>query len=222
MTTWLLQVGTTSPLTSAWWSGAAAPVLFTLLGALVSFYATVVFERYKRFGGLLREVAQARRYDMPLGYPVSPRDLERAHPAALSFWGFVERKQGEMNAEGHHDAAARLGLLVSFAHRSRSCIEEMLADKNNGNSIDAYFSFFQSEYGRIKNRDFIRFEESIHGKLRTFLRPFPQPVLPKESAHILVDYFEIDAANAASGVMTLEDWHKSAPDGTGYRRPPGR
>jgi hypothetical protein len=85
MITLLLQVGTTRALTSAWWSGAASPVLFTLLGAVVSFYATVVFERYKRFGEILREVAQARRYDMGLGYPVSPRDLGRAHPAALSF-----------------------------------------------------------------------------------------------------------------------------------------
>jgi hypothetical protein len=123
-----------------------------------------------------------------------------------------------MNAEGQHYAAARLGLLVSFAYRVAACIEEMLADESNGKSIDVYFRFFQSEYGRIKDRDFIRFEVSIHGKLWTFLRPFPQPVLPQESAHILVDYFEIE--NASSSVITLEEWHRSAPDGTGYRRPP--
>ncbi len=186
--TGLPQVTWAPVATAAWWPDFASPVLFTLLGAIISLYATVVFERYKRFGEILREVAQARRYAE--GYPVSPRDLSRAHPAALDYWRFLERKQGDMNAEGQHEAAAQLGLLVSFAYRAAACIEKMLEDERNGIPIGVYFSAFQSEYVRIKDRDFIRFEANVRGRLRTFLRPLPQPVLPKQSTAILVDYFE--------------------------------
>ena len=42
------------------WSDFASNVFFMFLGAAISFYATIVFERYRRFGEILREVAQAR------------------------------------------------------------------------------------------------------------------------------------------------------------------
>jgi hypothetical protein len=158
-----------------------------ILGAAISFYATTTFERYKRFGEILREVAQARLYAE--GYPVSPRDLLRAHQKALDYWRFLEGRQWALDAEGHHKAAAQVGRLVSFAYRTTACVERMLEDQK-GSSIDAYLLAFQSEFGRIKDREFIRFEEKLRPSLWALLRPIPQSILPKSREAILVDFFE--------------------------------
>jgi hypothetical protein len=128
---------------STFWSGAVSNVAFMLLGAAVSFYATIVFERYKRFGDLLREIAQARLHTE--GYPISPRDIVRAHQMALDYWRFLEGMQWSLDAEGHHGAAAQVGRLVSFAYRTTACLERMLGDQAKGSSIDTYLSAFQSD-----------------------------------------------------------------------------
>ena len=166
-------------------------MFFTLLGAAIALYVTVVFERYKRFGGILRDVAQARRHSE--GYPLGLSDLPRAHDASLDYWRYLERKQGDMDAEGQHDAAAQIGRLVSFAYRATAKSERMLNDKNKGvsvSSVSLYLSEFQMEYNRIKDRDFIRFEGGIHGKRAVFLHPWPQPILSNKATVILVDYFD--------------------------------
>ncbi len=163
-------------------------VVFMLLGAAISFYATVVFERYKRFGEILREVAQARVHAEAC--PISPPDLSRARQKASEYWLFLESRQWALDAEGHHKAAARVGRLVSFAYRAAACIERMIKDQQKGSSIDAYFTAFQSEYGRIRDGEFVRFEETVRPSLRALLRPLPQPVLPGKRETILVDFFD--------------------------------
>lgn len=170
------------------WSGLVSNVAFMLLGAIISFYATIVFERYKRFGEILRDVAQARVYAE--GYPISPRDLPRAHQEALNYWRFLEGRQWAMDAEGHHKAAALVGRLVNFAYRTTVCVERMLGDQQKGSSIDTYLGAFQSEFGRINNREFVRFEEKLRPSLGALFRPTPQPILPKKREAILVDFFD--------------------------------
>jgi hypothetical protein len=171
-----------------WWSDVASNVVFMLLGAAVSFYATIVFERYKRFGEILREVAQARVHAE--GYPISPQDLARAHEEAFDYWRFLEGRQWALDAEGHHKAAAQVGRLVSFAYRTTACIERMLGDKQQGLAIDKYLMAFQSEFGRIKDREFVRFEEKVRPSVWAFLRPLPQSILARERQTILVDFFD--------------------------------
>ncbi|MGH9436072.1 MAG: hypothetical protein ACRD06_08750 [Terriglobia bacterium] len=173
---------------SEFWSGALSNIGFMFLGAAVSFYATIVFERYKRFGDILREIAQARVYAE--GYPCSPRDLARAHQKALDYWRFLEGRQWAIDCEGHHRAAAQVGRLVSFAYRTTACVERMLVDQQKGSSIDVYLSAFQSEFGRIRDREFLRFEEKLRPSIWALCRPFPQPVLPKRRDAILVDFFD--------------------------------
>jgi hypothetical protein len=162
--------------------------LFMVLGAIISFYATTVFERYKRFGEILREVAQARVHAE--GYPISRRDLARADQKSLDYWRFLEERKWALDAEGHHKAAAQVGRLVSFAYRTTACIERMLEDQQKGLSVDAYLSAFQIEFARIKDKEFIRFEEKIRPAVWALLQPFPQAILPKRSDVILVDFFD--------------------------------
>ena len=163
-------------------------VLFMLLGAVISFFATIVFERYKRFGEILREVAQARVHAE--GYPVSPRDLVRAHGKALDYWRFLEGRQWTLDAEGHHKAAAQLGRLASFAYRTTAFIERMRNDLEKGSSIVAYFTAFQSEFSRIRDGEFVRFEDTVRPSVWALLVPAPQPILPKKRETVLVDFFD--------------------------------
>ncbi|HVD40317.1 MAG TPA: hypothetical protein VNC16_04875 [Solirubrobacterales bacterium] len=58
----------------SWWTDAASPFLFILIGTAVSLYATVVLERSNRFNAILREVNHARRRAEL--FPSSVSDLE--------------------------------------------------------------------------------------------------------------------------------------------------
>ena len=162
--------------------------VFMLLGAAISFFATIVFERYKRFGEILRDVAQARVHAE--GYPISPRDLSRAHEKALDYWRFLEGRQWALDAEGHHKAAAKVGRLASFAYRTTACLERMIKDQQKGSSIDAYLTAFQSEFSRIRDREFVRFEDTVRPSIWALLLPVPQPILPRKRETVLVDFFD--------------------------------
>ncbi|MBI3742845.1 MAG: hypothetical protein HY261_00960, partial [Chloroflexi bacterium] len=124
------------------------------------------------------------------GYPLGPNDLERAHTKAFDYWRYLDNQQWALDAEGQHKAAARLGLLVSFAYRTVACIEKMMDLKKQAGSVDQYLMAFQSEYNRIKDREFIRFEETIRSRQWPLLQPYPQRVLPITREHILVTYFD--------------------------------
>lgn len=171
-----------------WWCDFGSTILFMILGVAISFYATIVFERYKRFGEVLRELVLAR---VPFeGYPISPRDLSRAHMKAIEYWRFLETKKRVLDSEGHQKVAAKVGRLESFAYRTTACIERMLKDQNNNKPIDLYLGAFQSEYKQIKNKEFVRFEETHRPNWKSLLQPFPQSILPTKREHILVDYFD--------------------------------
>jgi hypothetical protein len=159
----------------SWWTDAASPFLFILIGTAVSLYATVVLERYNRFNAILRKVSHARRRAEL--YPVSVSDLERAHGAGLDYWHFLEHARDDMDAEGQHRAAMRLGRLVSFAYSATVKIESMLddaRDQDRRGSVPNRLAAFQLQFNRIKDDEFIRFEDTVKGQLSVFLRPVPQ------------------------------------------------
>jgi hypothetical protein len=170
------------------WSGPVPGLVFMLLGAAISLYATIVFERYKGFGDTLREIALARVHAE--GYPISPRDISRAHHEAFDYWRFLEGRRWALDAEGHHKAAAQVGRLVGFAYATVACVERMLRDQQNGLSVDTYLMAFQIEYGRIKDHEFVRFEERLRPNVWALIRPLPQPILPNKMETIPVDYFD--------------------------------
>lgn len=154
-------------------------VLILLLGTLLSLYATVVFERRKRFGEILRDVGRARQHFQ--GYPVSPgpKDLEYAHTETVRFWHLLEEKEWELAADGHREAAARINRLHTFFFRVATCIEKMQSKKTNGLTVDQYLMEFQSEYHRIYDSEFIQYESTIRPRKWALFRPLPHPVLPK-------------------------------------------
>ena len=160
-------------------SGVLSDVLVLLLGTLLSLYATVVFERRKRFGEILRDVGRTRQHFQ--GYPVSPgpRDLEYAHTETVRFWHFLEEKEWELAADGHRDAAARINRLHSFFLRVATCIEKMQSKNTKGLAVDQYLMEFQSEYQRIYDSEFRRYESAIRPSTWALIRPLPHPVLPK-------------------------------------------
>ncbi len=170
-------------------SGVFSDVLVLLLGAILSLYATVVFERRKRFGEILRDVGRTRQHFQ--GYPVSPapRDLEYAHTETVRFWHLLEEKEWELAADGHRDAAARINRLHSFFFRVAACIEKMQSKDTNGLAVDQYLMEFQSEYQRIYDSEFRQYESAIHPSMWALIRPLPHPVLPKSLTAVSGDDF---------------------------------
>ena len=116
--------------------------------------------------------------------------MARAHEEAFDYWRFLEGRQWALDSEGHTKAAAEVGRLVSFAYRTTACIERMLGDQQQSLAIDAYLTAFQSEFGRIKNREFVQFEKRVRPSVWAFLRPLPQSILPRKRETILVDFFD--------------------------------
>ena len=170
------------------WKDVGSDVFFMFLGTIVSFYATIVFERYKRFQEILRSIALARiHYE---GYPISPYDLVRAHPLAIEYWRFLESQQWSLDTEGHYAAAAQVGRLTSFAFRTGTCIEHMLDEQKKKRAIANYLAAFQSEYGRLKNDEFTQFEKRIRPNRWALLKPFPGSVLPTRRTQVMVNYFD--------------------------------
>lgn len=175
----------------AWWTEALSPLVFVLIGAAVSLYATVVLERYNRFNEILREINHARRRAEL--YPLSVSDLERARDAGLDYWHLLEHARDDMDAEGQHQAAKRIGRLVSFAYVATAKVEGMFSDaqdKDKSGSIPGRLAAFQLEFNRIKDDELIRFEDSVKGELSVFLKPLPQRPTTGRVAVEVVDYFQ--------------------------------
>jgi len=183
---------TVSPVAEGFWSTYGKDTVFSflgvLLGALVSFYATILFERYKRFRETLLEIAKARQLNE--GYPISTKNLHPVYSKAVDYWRLLESKQWTLNADGHVEAAAQVGRLVSLAHRSAACIENLLNKNTKGLPENQYLSAFQSEFSRIYNNNFVRFEERLKPSVKALLQPFPHAYAPVSAKVILVDFFE--------------------------------
>jgi hypothetical protein len=172
------------------WTDIGSPIVFTLFGAALSLYVTVVVERYKRYQSILRDMAYERRHAS--GVPDSLDDLVRAHDEMFEYWRRIEHLRDDMNAEGQPKAAAEIGRLASFAYRTVGCIERMMkaVHRGNGQSASQFLLAFQIEYGSIMSKDFTRFEATIRRSWSVFLRPWPTPVLYDTVTEILVNYFE--------------------------------
>jgi hypothetical protein len=166
-------------------------VLVLLLGTLLSLYATVVFERRKRFGEILRDVGRTRQHFD--GYPVSPgpKTLEHAHDETVKFWHFLEDSEWALAADGHNPAALRINRLNAFFYRVATCIEKMQSGNTKGLPVDQYLAEFQAEYNRIYDSEFRQYESTIRPTIWALLRPLPNPVLPKSLSAANVDYFDI-------------------------------
>jgi hypothetical protein len=171
-------------------SGVLSDAVVLLLGTLLSLYVTVVFERQKRFGDLLRDVGRTRQHFE--GYPVSPgpKDLEHAHTQTVNFWRFLENKEWGLAADGHHQASARINRLKAFFFRAAACIEKMQSGDTKGLPVDQYLMEFQSEYQRIYDGEFRQYESTIHPTMWALIRPFPHPVLPKSLTAVGVNDFD--------------------------------
>ncbi len=174
----------------SWWTDAVSPLVFVVLGAAVSLYATVVLERYNRFVTILREINHTRRRAEL--FPLSVADLERARDAGIDYWHRLEHARDDMDAEGQHRAARRIGRLVSFAYIATSRIERLFDDSRDADrsdSVAARLKMFQAEFNRIKESEFLKFEDSIKGELSVFLKPLPQRPITGRAAVEVVDYF---------------------------------
>jgi hypothetical protein len=180
------------PPNEAFWSKYGKDTFFSMLGALLgmltSFYATIIFERYKRFREILLDIAKSRQLNE--GYPISIKNLQPIYGKAIDYWRLLESKQWMLNADGHVEAAAQVGRLTSFAYRSAICIEHLLNKDTKGLREDQYLSAFQISYGRIKDSNFIQFEKSLRPNLKALLQPYPHASAPVELKVILVDFFD--------------------------------
>lgn len=168
-----------------------SPLVFVLVGAAVSLYTTVVLERYNRFNTILREINHARRRAEL--YPLGVSDLRRARDEGLDYWHRLEHARDDMDAEGQHRAAKRIGRLVSFAYIATAKTEGMLNDSDDPEtrtSVPVRLQAFQLEFNRIKDAEFIGFEDTVRGQLGVFLRPLPQRPIAERTEVELVDYFQ--------------------------------
>lgn len=165
-------------------------VWLILLGAVVSLYVTVVFERYNRFGELMRRVARARQHFE--GHPGSTAEaqLKRSRELSVEFFRLLDETEWSLNAEGHYDAAAGVGRLKGFIFRAVACIENMIAGKTKGLPLDQYLSLVTIEYAEAYNKDFVAFERKLRPSLPALLRPYPHPVLPTKATAVIVNYFD--------------------------------
>jgi hypothetical protein len=173
------------------WSKYGKDMFFSLLGVmlgtLISFYATTLFERYKRFRETLLDIARNRQHNE--AYPMSTRNLQPVYEKAVDYWRLLESKQWTLNADGHVEAAAQVGRLTSFAYRSAICIEHLLNKQTKGAPEDRYLSAFQTEYNRIKDANFIQFERRLKPSLKALLQPYPHAYAPTIAKVIDVDFF---------------------------------
>lgn len=151
-----------------WWTNAVSPLVFVLIGAATSLYATVILERYNRFNAILRAINHARRRAEL--YPLSVADLERARDKGLHYWHLLEHARDDMDAEGQRRAAKRIGRLVSFAYVATARVESMLNDshdKGKTGSVPARLEAFQSEFNKIKDHDLVNFEAGVKESCRS-------------------------------------------------------
>ena len=111
------------PVDEAFWSRYGKDTFFSLfgvvLGMLVSFYATILFERYKRFRETLLDIAKGRQHNE--AYPISTKNLLPVYERAIEYWRLLESKQWTLNADGHVEAAAQVGRLLSRPLISAYC-----------------------------------------------------------------------------------------------------
>jgi hypothetical protein len=160
------------------------------LGAVVSLYTTVVFERYKRFGELMRTVARNRQNFEGVANSPNEAHLKRAHEKSMAFYRLLEETVWSLDTDGQHKAAAELGRLQTFMFQATVCVENMLANRTKGLSLEQYLSEYTMIFADINHEAFGRFEDHIRPEIAALLRPFPHPVMRRKATTILVQYFD--------------------------------
>lgn len=152
-------------------------LLGALIGSLTSFYATIVFERYKRFRETLMNISMARQLNP--GYPAMLQYLNETYQDAINFHETLQRQRWILDADGHHDAAKQVGRLQSLARWSEICIGNLLQGKTLGMSNNDYLAAVQRAYKTMMDKEaFTRFESTLKPAWKALLWPTPRPYLP--------------------------------------------
>jgi hypothetical protein len=166
-------------------------IVLLLLGTVISFYATVVFERYKRFAEMMRGIARNR--ELSASYPPESAlgvNLESSYRQMELFREFLAETMWNLEAEGHLEAARKVAQLKSFMERAAGCVAHMLGGSIGELSIDQYLKQFNDEYQQIFAANFQCFEEHLHPSWRALLQVYPHPTLPGSRVSTDFDYFD--------------------------------
>src|SRR5215469_12857888 len=84
-------------------------IALLLLGAVISLYVTVVFERYKRFAEMLRTLGRNRELSADYTpYSTLNVNLEASYRRMDSFHEFLAETTWSLEAEGHQEAAKKV------------------------------------------------------------------------------------------------------------------
>ena len=119
-------------------------------------------------------------------YPTGIKNLEPVYLRAIDYWRTIGRKRWTLHADGHHEAAAQVGRLESFAYRSALCIEHLVNNDTLGLSPNNYLSAYQTEFNKIvREEKFVAFERQLHPNIGALLRPYPHPYSPLKATAIV-------------------------------------
>jgi hypothetical protein len=167
-------------------------VALLALGAMISFYATVVFERYKRFGEILREVARNR--ELSLEYLPDSKwsvNLELSYRRLQECQERLAECIWNLEADGHLKAAGKLARLRGFIWSATCCVDRMMNERTGHLSVEQFLEQFKTEYQQIFDADFQNFETQLHPSWSALLRPYPHPAHPESRVSNDFDYFHV-------------------------------
>jgi hypothetical protein len=165
--------------------------LGALLGTAASFYAGIVFERYKRFREVLLEVAMARQLDP--GHPALLTRLNQTIETTRVFAQTLGRKRWILDADGHHEAAKNLRRLELLATWSLICQERLQSGNTKGLTPNNYLSELQRCYKTMsRTENFVQFESRLKPSYAALLRLRPHSYLPEKTHEPgITNYFEV-------------------------------
>ena len=163
--------------------------LGVILGFLTSMYGSIIFQRWTRFKEIIRDTTILRQNFT--GYPIELQDLQQCVTKSFDYWRQIENNRMSLDADGHKLAAKELSKLSNFIYSTMYKMayisDHYLSKKPNSSNL---LSIFQSEFGKIKNRDFVRFEEKLKPDWNSILKIGTHPILPEGQSQAGVTYFD--------------------------------
>ncbi|NEN07752.1 hypothetical protein G3T36_17995 [Diaminobutyricibacter tongyongensis] len=183
-----------------WWTAVVSPIVFVIVGAVISLYATIIFERYKFFVDTVREVRSAR---LTLGrdfLPVYVEGIPECCRLGYEYSNFLELKQGQLEAAGQSSTAKQIERLHAFAYEATGRIVAMqnaldlVAGSPEKHAVKAkaiqnLLSAFQLRFNKVSRDEFTDFERNMRPNRGALLRPWPQPLVANEANASGVQYF---------------------------------
>jgi hypothetical protein len=169
---------------------SAKDIALLLAGAVISLYVTVVFERYKRFGEMMR--ALARNREMSVRYPpcsTATVNLEIAYRRMEGFREFLAETTWNLEAEGHGAAAKEVAKLLSFMENAARCVDRMLQESTGNLTTEQYREQFNAEYQKVFNGNFQSLEDRLRPSWGALLRCYPHPKLAEKRVTTEFDTF---------------------------------